>query len=117
MTLGMRLKKARKDKKYTQQFMADSLGIAKSTYCGWESDFRKPDVLMVQKAAMLLEVSGSYLIGATVDEPKHEDTIYISRPSGDPTIDELRKRLHQFIDELDEDSLRNFTGLFIKTKE
>lgn len=61
------------------------------------------------------------VLGLTLDDfddrQKHEDTIYISRPSGDPTVDELRKQLHQYIDELDEDTLKNFTGLFIKMKE
>ena len=93
MTLGERLKKARKDKKLTQQVVADSLGVAKSTYCGYESDFRKPDVLTVQKLAAILDVSGSYIIGSEESSTETVEFLYVSHPTGDESIDELRKQL------------------------
>ena len=108
MTIGQRLKKARNDRKYTQQYMADNLGIAKSTYCGYESDFRKPDVLTVQRIASLLGVSGSYIIGSddAVVQPNPPDVLYVSVTSGNPSTDELRKYLHDIIDQLPDDDLR-----------
>ena len=107
MTLGERIKKARKDKKFTQQFVADAVGVAKSTYCGYESNFREPNVLMIQKLANVLGVTGDYLIGSVEKEKKSfSDAIYISRPTGNEDTDELRRQLHEFIDQLSDDDLR-----------
>lgn len=112
MTLGERLKKARKEKKLTQQYMADCLGIAKSTYCGYESDFRKPDVLTVQRMAPILGVSGSYIIGDVEITSGASEILYISRPTGDESSDELRKQLHDYIDSLDDDELQAMSVMF-----
>lgn len=112
MTLGERLKKARKDKKLTQQSVADALGVAKSTYCGYESGFRKPDVLTVQRLAAILDVTGSYIIGSEVKESDPAEFLYISRPSGDESIDELRKQLHDYIDSLTDEEIRAMCVVF-----
>ncbi len=118
MTLGERLRAARNDKGFTQQYMADQLGIAKSTYNGWESNFRKPNVLMVQKLALILEVSGNYLVGSEEAEiqQKPTDILYISRPTGNPTTDELRKHLHDIIDQMDDEDLKLFSDITIRMR-
>lgn len=106
-TLGERLKRARKEKGLTQQQVANYLGIAKSTYCGYESNFRKPDVLTIQRVSSILEVSGNYLIGSDeAEDTSFSDVLYISRPTGDETTDELRRQLHDFIDQLSDEDLR-----------
>ena len=112
MKIGERLKTARKDKKLTQQQVADALGVAKSTYSGYESGFRKPDVLTVQKLAAILDVSGNYLIGAEDPAGDAVEFLYISHPSGDESVDDLRKQLHDYIDSLDEDELRAMSVMF-----
>ncbi len=115
MTLGERLKSARKEKKYTQQYMADQLEVAKSTYCGWESNFRKPNVLMIQRIANILDVSGNYLIGSeNASSDAQPDILYISRPTGVETTDELRKRLHDLIDQLGDEDLKLLSDITVR---
>ena len=43
MSFSQRLKEARLAKGYTQQEVADQIGVAKSTYSGYENGFREPD--------------------------------------------------------------------------
>lgn len=57
------LKAARESAGMTQQQVADRLGITKSTYCGYETGKRKPDVFKLKEIAKVLNVSGSFLIG------------------------------------------------------
>ena len=44
MSFSEQLRKARLARGYTQQQVADAIGITKSTYCGYETNKRKPDV-------------------------------------------------------------------------
>ena len=44
------------------------------------------------------------------------DILYISRPSGNPTTDELRKHLHDLIDQLDDEFLRLLSDVTIRFK-
>lgn len=61
-----KLRSARNETGLTQQQVADKMGITKSTYCGYETGKRKPDVKKIKELARILNVTGSYLIG--VDE-------------------------------------------------
>ncbi|MBM7717179.1 transcriptional regulator with XRE-family HTH domain [Bacillus thermophilus] len=58
----------RKKRGYTLQDMADHLGIARSTYAGYESNYRQPPLEMLHDAAEKLKTSADYLIGLT-DNP------------------------------------------------
>ncbi|MFC7441801.1 helix-turn-helix domain-containing protein [Laceyella putida] len=58
----------RKSKKWTLQYTADRLGIAKSTYAGYESGYRQPSLEAIKSIADLFETSVDYLIGR-VDNP------------------------------------------------
>lgn len=113
MSLRERMKAARKAKGMTQKDVADRLGIAKNTYCGYESGARNPNVLQIQQIARILGVTGDYLIGTS---PSPTDVLYISRPSGDVSADEIRKGLHELIDQLEEEDLRLFQGMAIRLR-
>lgn len=63
MTFGERLIKAREKKGYKQNQLADLLGITATRLNYWEKDKREPDVLMIKKLALLLEVTCDWLIG------------------------------------------------------
>ncbi|HJV45599.1 MAG TPA: helix-turn-helix transcriptional regulator [Bacillota bacterium] len=63
-----RLVELRKSKKWSLQYIADRLGIAKSTYAGYESGYREPSLESINKIADLLETSVDYLLGRT-DHP------------------------------------------------
>lgn len=60
------------------------------------------------------------VLGLTLDDfddrpkPMVRDILYISRPSGDETTDELRKRMHDLIDQLDDEDLRLLSDVTIR---
>lgn len=56
------LKKARLQLGYTQQQVADLMGITKSTYCGYETGKRQPDVAKIKQLAKILNTSGDILL-------------------------------------------------------
>lgn len=68
-----RLKEARKQMDMTQQQVAEQIGITKSTYCGYETGKREPDVAKIKQLSRILHVTGSYLIG--LDEVGEHNSI------------------------------------------
>lgn len=72
MSFHQRLKEARLQKGYTQQYVADQIGVAKSTYSGYESGFREPDVIKIKRLIDVLECSSSYLLGDGTKPPAHQ---------------------------------------------
>ena len=57
------LKTAREKKNMTQKEVADSIGVAKSTYSLYESGNREPNVQTIKKIADTLNVSADDLLG------------------------------------------------------
>ena len=47
---------------YTQQQVADALGLTASTYCGYETGKRQPDVAKLKQLARILNTTGSFLL-------------------------------------------------------
>lgn len=66
MTFGEKLLFLRKQKKYTQEFVAKHLGIAKSTYCGYEIDNREPSLEKIKYLSELFDVPPAFLLGTGV---------------------------------------------------
>jgi transcriptional regulator with XRE-family HTH domain len=66
--LGERLRGLRKKRRLTLQDMADKLGVARSTYAGYESNYRQPDLDILVQIAEILQTSTDYLLGLT-DNP------------------------------------------------
>ncbi|WP_240763031.1 helix-turn-helix domain-containing protein [Paenibacillus thalictri] len=62
--IGPKLHQLRKHKGWSIQHMADLLGIAKSTYAGYETGYREPSLDMLRKAASILQVSVDELLSA-----------------------------------------------------
>lgn len=62
MSFGEKLREARELRGYTQQQIADSMGIDKSTYCGYETGKRQPDVQKIKAISRILGVSGDSLL-------------------------------------------------------
>lgn len=62
MSFGERLKLARERKGMTQQQIADLMNIDKSTYCGYETGKRQPDVQKIKVLSGILGVSGDELL-------------------------------------------------------
>jgi transcriptional regulator with XRE-family HTH domain len=65
--LSKRLIELRKKKRITQMEISKKLGIARSTYAGYENGDRKPDSEMIIKLANYFGVSIDYLLCRTDD--------------------------------------------------
>lgn len=70
MTLGEKLKEARKQAGLTQEQLSEKLGVSRSAVAKWETDNGIPDVDNLKLLAKLLNVSVDYLLdnGETIDE-------------------------------------------------
>lgn len=62
VTLAERLAQMRAKKKYTQQRVADHLGISRGAYANYEVGSREPDADTLSRLAELYEVSTDWLI-------------------------------------------------------
>lgn len=62
MSFSEQLKQARKSVKLTQEQVAKALGIDKSTYCGYETGKRRPDVERIRELAALFGVHADTLL-------------------------------------------------------
>ena len=76
MSFTEQLKKARLNMNYTQQQVADLMGITKSTYCGYETGKRQPDVAKLKQLARILNTSGDVLLETGFEpEPSFENAV------------------------------------------
>ncbi|MDE3837895.1 XRE family transcriptional regulator [Bacillus methanolicus] len=74
--LAERLVKLRKENNYTQQRVADFLGITRPAYTAYERGTRQPDYDILTKLADFYDVSVDYLLGRTDDpEPSKMDKL------------------------------------------
>ena len=62
MSFSEQLKMARLRKRMTQQEVAEAMCITKSTYCGYETGKRRPDVEKLKRLAEILETSVDWLL-------------------------------------------------------
>jgi len=62
MSFPEQLKMARLKMNYTQQQVADLMGITKSTYCGYETGKRQPDLAKIKLISDILHISGDVLL-------------------------------------------------------
>ncbi len=63
MTFPEQLKAARTASGLTQAGMAQKLGVDKTTYCGYETGRRQPDINKLRQLITLLDVSADQLLG------------------------------------------------------
>ena len=59
------LKELRIEHEVKQKEVAESLGISKTCYAGYEQGYREPDMEMLVKLADYFEVTVDYLLGRT----------------------------------------------------
>lgn len=108
--IGQILRAAREAKGLTQKQVAEAMGRKQQVVGHWETGYSQPD------ANTLFELCDLY--GLSIDDAfgkkksENVDVLYISRPSGDGTTDELRKQLHDYIDSLSDDELRAMSVMF-----
>lgn len=66
MTVGQSIKKARTDKGYSQQRLANKIGTFPCNVHLWEHDKVQPCLYLLMKMADVLEISLDDLVGRTV---------------------------------------------------
>ena len=83
MTLGEKLSKLRKEYNYTQEQLADILGVSRQSISKWESDIAYPETDKLIKMGKLFECSMDYLLNEDIAEkqgiePKEIETFWIN---------------------------------------
>lgn len=68
MKIGHRLTELREKKGWTQDQMADALGIKRARYNSWENNIAKPDIEFVDKLAVLHKVTSDFILGRFTDD-------------------------------------------------
>lgn len=77
MTFGEKLSNLRKELNYTQEQLADILGVSRQSISKWESDIAFPETEKLIKISKLFSCSVDYLLNDDVsgkkEQPKRED--------------------------------------------
>ncbi len=68
MTLGEKIKFARKAKGFTQHQLADMVKAKHNSISDWENDKSRPDMDTVELLCGALEITPTYLVGSKSDE-------------------------------------------------
>lgn len=90
MTLGEKLSKLRKECNYTQEQLADILGVTRQSISKWESDIAYPETDKLIKMGKLFECSMDYLLNEDITEkqglqPTEKENFW----------DEFKKQFHE----------------------
>jgi transcriptional regulator with XRE-family HTH domain len=68
MTLGKKIQKLRKEKNWTQEELAERLGVSSQAVSKWETDISSPDILLLRPLAELMGISVDYLLNPDEEE-------------------------------------------------
>lgn len=68
-----RFRVLRKERGYTQEEIAQELGVKRGTIAAWEAGHRTPELSKAYKAAEIFNISTDYLLGRT-DDPNEKGT-------------------------------------------
>ena len=74
MTLGEKLSKLRKEYNYTQEQLADILGVSRQSISKWESDIAYPETDKLIELGKLFDCSMDYLLKEDVIEKNGAQT-------------------------------------------
>ncbi|MBQ9950071.1 MAG: helix-turn-helix domain-containing protein [Clostridia bacterium] len=74
-TMGQRISTLRKRKGYTQEQVAQKVGVTAQAVSKWESDKACPDVGIIPELAKMLGVSADVILG-TAPLPDEDETVY-----------------------------------------
>lgn len=62
MTLSKKIQKLRKDQGWTQEELAEKIGVSSQAVSKWETDMSSPDISLLRDLAALLGVTVDYLL-------------------------------------------------------
>ena len=91
--LSEQLKIIRKANKFTQQGLADAIGIERSTYASYETGRNKPDVILLSKIAKVFDVSSDFILEIDTTVPLNVEDIHVKykKKSGNKLVSTLSK--------------------------
>lgn len=91
--LSEQLKIIRRANKFTQQGLADAIGIERSTYASYETGRNKPDVNLLSKIAKVFGVSSDYILEIDTTAPLNVEDISVKykKKSGNKLVSTLSK--------------------------
>lgn len=91
--LSEQLKIIRKANKFTQQGLADAIGIERSTYASYETGRNKPDVILLSKIAKVFDVSSDFILEIDTTVPLNVEDISVKykKKSGNKLVSTLSK--------------------------
>ena len=78
MALGEKIAKQRKELNYTQEQLADILGVSRQSISKWESDIAYPETDKLIKLGKLFDCSMDYLLKGEVTEKSGVQTSCIT---------------------------------------
>lgn len=87
MNLGNSLFQARKKSGFSQEEVAEKLGVSRQTVSKWETDETVPDIRQSKKMAVLYNVSLDELIDFDIDIKEIQETIDKTREEVEEKID------------------------------
>lgn len=94
ISLGNRIRLARESAGYTQEKVAEKVGVSRSAVSRWEQGEIEPKVQNLAAVAVLLNVSTDYLLG--LDDHRKGSSLGLS--------EEAEAALHKFITEVRKDN-------------
>ena len=91
--LSEQLKIIRKANKFTQQGLADAIGIERSTYASYETGRNKPDVVLLSRIAKVFDVSSDFILEIDTTVPLNVEDISVlyKKKSGNKLVSTLSK--------------------------
>lgn len=117
MTFGERLSMYIAQAGTSQKQLAEAIGVTPTRLNYWVKDKREPDVFYIKALAKALGVTGDDLLGTEIEKSDSHDVLYVSKPSGNESTDELRKQMHDLIDQLEDEDLRLLSDVTIRFRK
>lgn len=90
MTFGEKLSKLRKEYNYTQEQLADILGVSRQSVSKWESDIAYPETDKLIKMGRLFECSVDYLLNEGITEKQG-----VQPRENEGILEKIKKQFHE----------------------
>lgn len=85
----LRMNRKKNDSRFTQEYVAKKIGVARTTYTAYENGTKEPPLGNVYSLAKLFDVSSDYLIGRSNDPKKSEHDYLVSVIKKDKNLEEI----------------------------
>ena len=92
MTLGEKIAKQRKELNYTQEQLADILGVSRQSISKWESDIAYPETEKLIELGKIFDCSMDYLLKEDVMEKDGAQTTIFSEISKKASTQENKEK-------------------------